>query len=131
MNNGDIKNFRLRRMLKQGMFEEARKKKCKRYSSTLKLLKVESVVSWVNRVMEKMRQKRSLIIKSFKICRLSTKLDGSEKSLVHNFEYLNKRIVQKKLRFLLLFVSQISKLINFLNIYYYQKNFENISLKLF
>ena len=58
---------------------------------TLKLIGVETVVDWTNKVMVKMRRKKNLIIKSFKICGLSVNLDGSEDHFIHNYEYLLRR----------------------------------------
>ena len=64
-------------------------------SSTIQLVKVDTVVGWIDQAMQKMRKKRSLIIKSFKICGLSTNLDGSENNLVHNYDYLANKIENK------------------------------------
>ena len=86
-----LKNKTMRKLLKEGFFTEARKK-IKDGSCTLQLIKVDTVVDWVSNAIEKMRRKRSLIAKSFKICGLSVKLDGSEDHLVHNYDYLIKRI---------------------------------------
>jgi len=88
----DIKNSRMRILLKKGLLNEARRRNIKDGSTTFKLIKVDDVVSWVDKTMEKMKNKRSLIIKSFQICGLSVKLDGSEDHLIHNYEYLKQKI---------------------------------------
>lgn len=90
--SNDIKNSRLRRLLKKGFFEEARKKNVKDNSTTFKLVKVDKVVEWIDQAMQKMRQKRRLIRKSFKICGLNHNLNGDEDHLVHNFDYLKNKI---------------------------------------
>jgi len=87
----DLKNSKMRKLLKKGFFNQARRK-IKDGSCTLKLIQVDTVVDWVNSAIEKMRRKRKLIIKSFKICGLSNNLDGSEDRLIHNYEYLMNRL---------------------------------------
>ena len=84
--------FKDENIIEEGAFEGTRRRNIKDGSTTFKLIKVDDVVSWVDKAMEKMKNKRSLIIKSFQICGLSVKLDGSEDHLIHNYEYLKQKI---------------------------------------
>lgn len=92
-----ITNSRLRKLFKQNSFKEARKRR--KSSSTNLVTKPEitvtSVVRWIDEAISTLKSsKTDRIKKSFKVCGLSIALDGSQDHLVHNYSYLEKKLVR-------------------------------------
>jgi len=94
-----IKNMSLRATCKKGLFNEARKRKEPLYDPELRLPKIDvsDVATWIDTALTKLQEKSLMIKKSFKICGISTNLDGSEDHLIYNLDYLKKQLVRSKL----------------------------------
>ena len=93
-----IKTPSLRKKLKKGLFNETRKRNKKSNlnsddSEDLPKISSKEVVEWVDVALKQIRENKvELIQKAFKICGISVKSNGSEDHLIHDFDYIRRKI---------------------------------------
>lgn len=85
----ELKNCKLRKMLKNGQFTEVRKKR-KSSNSNIPKITLTEIIDWIDQACILLAEEKvPEIVYGFKICGLSTAIDGSEDHLIHDFKYLS------------------------------------------